>query len=92
MIYNSPTKLIDLNFEILKFVFDLLDENVATKFSSSYAREYDLDFRNIDFMKRTKINSYQQVFSYGQAFIPNLSFLDLLFNEGPFMRNWILKK
>lgn len=92
IIYNSPTKLIDLNLEILKFVFDILDENVATKFSSSYTREHELDFRNIDFMERTEINSYQQVFSYDQAFINNLSFLDLLFNEGPFMRNWILKK
>ena len=92
IIYNSPTKLIDLNLEILNFVFNILDENVATQFSSSYAREHELDFRNIDFMKRTKINSYQQVFSYDQAFISNLSFLDLLFNEGPFMRNWILKK
>ncbi len=92
IIYNSPTKLIELNLEILKFVFNILDENVDTKFSSSYAREYDLDFRNIDFMERTEINSYQQVFSYDQAFINNLSFLDLLFNEGPFMRNWILKK
>ena len=92
IIYNSPTKLIDLNLEILKFVFDILDENVATKFSSSYAREYPVDFRDIDFMERTEINSYQQVFSYEQGFIHNLSFLDLLFNEGPFMRNWILKK
>ena len=90
IIYNSPTKLIDLNLEILNFVFDILDENVATQFSSSYAREHELDFRNIDFMERTEINSYQQVFSYDQAFINNLSFLDLLFNEGPFMRNWIL--
>ena len=92
IIYNSPTKLIDLNLEILNFVFDILNENVATQFSSSYAREHELDFRNIDFMERTEINSYQQVFSYDQAFINNLSFLDLLFNEGPFMRNWILKK
>ena len=92
IIYNSPTKLIDLNLEILNFVFDILDENVATQFSSSYAREHELDFRNIDFMERTEINSYQQVFSYDRAFINNLSFLDLLFNEGPFMRNWILKK
>ena len=92
IIYNSPTKLIDLNLEILNFVFNILDENVATQFSSSYAREHELDFRNIDFMERTEINSYQQVFSHDQAFINNLSFLDLLFNEGPFMRNWILKK
>jgi hypothetical protein len=33
---------------------------------------------------------YQQVFSYDKDFTPNLSMIDLLFNEGPFIRNWIL--
>lgn len=34
--------------------------------------------------------SYQQVFSYDKEFCPNLSMIDLLFNEGPFCRKWIL--
>ena len=33
---------------------------------------------------------YQQVFSYDKEFCPNLSMIDLLFNEGPFCRKWIL--
>ena len=37
-----------------------------------------------------EINSYQQVFSYDKPFVPNLSILDLIFNVGPFCRNWIL--
>ena len=34
--------------------------------------------------------SYQQVFSYDKLFTSNLSMIDLLFNEGPFCRKWIL--
>jgi len=33
---------------------------------------------------------YQQVFSYDREFTPNLSMIDLLMNEGPFCRKWIL--
>lgn len=90
IIYNSPSNLIDFNSEILEFVMEVLDTNVSTKFSESYEVEYQLDHRNTDFLNRESINRYQQVFSYEKEFTSNLSFLDLLFNEGPFMRNWII--
>ena len=49
------------------------------------------DFRTLDFMKNSfEIKEYQQVFSYGKGFYSNLSMIDLLMNEGPFIRNWIL--
>ena len=90
IIYNKPSNLIHFNNEILVFVMEVLDTNVRTNFSESYEVEYQLDHRNTDFLNRESINRYQQVFSYDKEFISNLSFLDLLFNEGPFMRNWIL--
>jgi hypothetical protein len=36
------------------------------------------------------MKKYQQVFGFDKPFVPNLSVLDLLFNEGPMGRNWIL--
>ena len=90
IIYNSPSNLIDFNAKILELVMEVLEINASTKFSESYEIEYQLDHRNTDFLNRQSINSYQQVFSYDKEFTSNLSFLDLLFNEGPFMRNWIL--
>ena len=77
---------------ILKFIFEILDLNPEINLSEKYKIDYDLDFRNTDFMIRQPIDNYQQVFSYDKEFTSNLSFLDLLFNEGPFMRKWILKK
>lgn len=92
IIYNCPETLIEFNLRILEFVFEILDLNPAIKLSQFYEIEYKLDYRNTDFMNREPIHNYQQVFSYGKEFTSNLSFLDLLFNEGPFMRKWILKK
>ncbi|MDB3905315.1 WbqC family protein [Crocinitomicaceae bacterium] len=92
IIYKKPNKLIDFNTEILKFVMRVLDIKVNIKCSKSYEKAYHLDYRNTDFLSREQVDTYQQVFSYDKNFTTNLSFLDLLFNEGPFMRNWILKK
>ena len=92
IIYNSPSNLIDFNAKILELVMEVLEVKVSTKFSESFEMEYQLDHRNTDFLNRESINSYQQVFSYDKEFTSNLSFLDLLLNEGPFMRNWILQR
>jgi len=92
IIYNCPESLTKLNLVILKFIFEILDLNPEINLSEKYKIDYDLDFRNTDFMIRQPIDNYQQVFSYDKEFTSNLSFLDLLFNEGPFMRKWILKK
>lgn len=92
LIYNCPQRLVELNEEILKFVFEILDLNRNIHLSKEYKVNCNSDYRNTNFMSRQAMEVYQQVFSYEKEFTSNLSFLDLLFNEGPFMRKWILKK
>ena len=64
--------------------------------SSSYV-EKDLeieDFRNIipsksKVLEKFKEIKYNQVFQEKQSFLPNLSILDLLFNEGPLAKQFM---
>ena len=90
IIYHNPKDLLEFNLSILKFIMEILDLSFDINITKSYEIEYNIDYRNTDFMNRDTMKPYQQVFSYDKDFTSNLSFLDLLFNEGPFMRNWIL--
>jgi hypothetical protein len=83
--------LFEKNNAILMMIGTLLDISFERKFSDIYQATDSEDYRSYDFLnpaEETKI--YQQVFSYNKPFEPNLSILDVLFNEGPFARNWIL--
>lgn len=92
IIYNNPKDLLEFNLSILKFVMEILDLDFDINNTKSYEIECNMDYRNTEFMNRDSMKPYQQVFSYDKDFTSNLSFLDILFNEGPFMRNWILQK
>lgn len=52
----------------------------------------DKDYRKTTFDSESThvVNSYTQVFTERSAFVNNLSILDLIFNEGPMARKWIL--
>lgn len=51
------------------------------------------DYRSKDWFEVTEtLRPYYQVFQIGKPFLPNLSCFDLLFNEGPLGRNWILNE
>ena len=83
--------LLDKNQRIFEFLFSVLEINKTIIYTKIYTEQTERDFRNIDFMKNSfEIKEYQQVFSYGKGFYSNLSMIDLLMNEGPFIRNWIL--
>ena len=84
--------LLDLNIKVLDVLLDCYD----IKSNYSLTEEYIVDTRNIDF--RDKIHpklsknaidksfvpaNYYQVFYEKNGFIANLSYIDLLFNEGP---------
>ena len=83
--------LLDKNQRIFEFLFSVLEINKTIVYTKIYTEQTERDFRTIDFMKNSfEIKEYQQVFSYGKGFYSNLSMIDLLMNEGPFIRNWIL--
>ena len=82
--------LFEKNNVILNTIGTLLDISFERKFSESYQPTDSVDYRSYDFLKPTEnTKKYQQVFSYENPFQPNLSIIDLLFNEGPFTRNWL---
>lgn len=80
--------LLDLNLAVNSAVFDCLEFNREIHTSESYETEptNSIDQRDLINAKR-KVNyslqKYTQVFDQKNGFIPNLSILDLLFNEGP---------
>jgi hypothetical protein len=79
------------NMAILALFGELLDLPFGHHLADAYTKETKDDFRSYDFfLPEEGFKPYQQVFSYTKAFEENLSLLDLLFNEGPFARNWIL--
>jgi hypothetical protein len=83
---------LDKNQRIFEFLFSILEINKTISYTKIYNEQTDRDFRTIDFMKNSFIiKKYQQVFSYNKKFISNLSILDLLMNEGPFIRQWIFQ-
>ena len=90
LIHCEHKYLTDLNGSILNFIHTVVD--IPAHFSNAleYAEKGSHDYRDQDFGKLENSKEYLQVFTEAHGFVPNLSILDLLFNEGPFMRNWIL--
>lgn len=85
--------LIDLNEALLDVTLQLLGKNIEFKNTSSYQKEYTEntdDFRTLISPKESYttdsdfiLKPYLQVFENKHGFIPNLSIVDLLFNQGP---------
>ena len=89
LIHTKHNHLIDLNFEILEFIHEVVDRPFDRQETDRYNTDGIMDLRNETFDAQ-ETPPYFQVFSEENGFIPHLSILDLLFNEGPFIRNWIL--
>lgn len=92
-IYRNPPKtLIEFNGALLNVVFKLLKVEVNIKYTNDFAPISNniTDLRNaihpkqiVDYLgKPIHFEPYTQTFSNKYAFIPNLSIIDLLFNEG----------
>jgi hypothetical protein len=85
--------LVDFNHKCLEQIFRCLGQSLELQYTEKYISPdiSDYDFRNSIHpkkrMQETDINfkqvKYYQVFNHKHVFHPNLSFIDLLFNEGP---------
>lgn len=79
--------LLDFNYECMQAVLDCLQLELSYSKTETYTKEPEgiLDLRNQAIAKKEKfynLESYIQVFAEKHGFIPNLSILDLIFNEG----------
>jgi len=80
--------LMDLNLTINSVLFDCMEYKRTIQESKTYELKPAIkyDYRRLINAKAKEVyplKKYIQVFDYKQGFIPNLSILDLLFNEGP---------
>ena len=92
-------RLFDWNMNLLKKILELLEIKAEPEKTLKWEEEVQHDYRQcINPKKRLEIHDehfnpqpYQQVFLERYGFIPNLSIIDLLFNEGPEARTILLK-
>jgi hypothetical protein len=90
---EMPELLFDLNQRLLIYILKTLGLNSQIQFTEVFQKTIP---ENIDFRQsihpKPRLNKpcenfspvpYQQVFQERYGFLPNLSILDLLFNEGP---------
>lgn len=80
--------LIDLNMELISLINNMLQINTPVSFTSHFepVTSEPNDYRYNISPKRSdqrEYRAYQQVFQYGNGFVPGLSITDLIFNMGP---------
>ena len=88
--------LLDFLFETQEVCFEMLQVDCAYVKTNQYEIdcEKNIDFRFLAEAKSKQIFdvvAYKQVFEAKHGFIPNLSILDLLFNEGPNAMSFLIK-
>ncbi|KJD33729.1 WbqC-like protein [Tamlana sedimentorum] len=86
--------ILDFNLKCFEVICDCLQLDLNFTKSETYQKEINdkTDFRPLVNAKKEStpnFDSYTQVFSSKHGFIPNLSILDLLFNEGPNALNYL---
>lgn len=92
---NKFEFLFDYNFELLEWLNKKLKLNKNFEVTDEYFDDIkpELDFRSIMNPKKQEdiVNnkSYYQVFEDKHQFLPNLSIVDLLFNQGPQARLYL---
>lgn len=89
--------LFEFNTSILKVLLELIGLPSEIRFTNSFNSYENGDFRELIHPKKKKPlidtkkekGRYHQVFALKSGFIPNLSVIDLLFNEGPESLNYL---
>lgn len=88
-LFNQKTGfLLDFNFKCFEVICDCLQLECNTSKTEAFQKNIEdkIDLRHLVNAKKEPLfttENYTQVFSNKHGFIPNLSILDLLFNEGP---------
>lgn len=84
---DKAESLFDFNFSLFELVLKKLKLNVEVAFTKEFHPSYEMDdFRPMygrNFKENIEFPRYIQVFEDRVGFHPNLSIIDLLFNEGP---------
>lgn len=93
LIFSGERNLLKLNKRITDKVLEwLFFENVVIEYTEEFAHpSLERDFRHFHFDDRLNTKKYHQVFESENGFIPNLSILDLIMNEGPMARRWFVE-
>ena len=90
---SRPERLVELNDMIMVVLLKILKASKPIVHTEAYEKEAPSDFRNLFNSKQQPDNQtikpYYQVFNYKFDFTPDLSILDLLFNEGPECMKWL---
>ncbi|MBQ3381890.1 MAG: WbqC family protein [Bacteroidales bacterium] len=93
ILLSREKSLFTFNLNLIKLLLRFCSIKATTSLTEEYVADYgELDFRNrihpksklpslLEEWKKEK--PYWQVFAAKQGFVPNLSIVDLLFNEGP---------
>ena len=87
--YNKKFEfLFDFNNEILNLLLRLTKLKIDYSFTSEYEKEavHLVDYRNTmkpNTVPTTLAKNYYQIFEDKHGFMPNLSVIDILFNQGP---------
>ncbi|NQX41557.1 WbqC-like protein family protein [Pedobacter steynii] len=84
--------LFDYNLEVLQWLFKQLKTTASFEVTNEYHEiPAELDFRGRTLFKKPEgeFKPYFQVFDDREGFKPNLSIVDLLFNQGPQAKNYI---
>ena len=86
--------ILDLNLKCFSVICDCLQLELNTSKTKIYQNTVEdaIDFRYLVDVKKEQtqnLDTYPQVFDNKYGFIPNLSILDLLFNEGPNALNYL---
>lgn len=80
--------LVDLNLNFIELTFKLLQLPINIKLTDQFCKICENDFRNIinpkkPFADRKIYSAYSYPQLFGDTFVPNLSIVDLIMNEGP---------
>ena len=93
--FEEPEEfLFDFNQKLLEKIFSILEVKAGIFFTESWTEMPEQPIADLRFKAHQKesgiqIQNYYQVFNDKFGFLPDLSILDLLFNEGPAARSYL---